>query len=111
MTVVVDKGDDVFDGAAGPYGAALADYAGPIDATTLMTEAKHATGLSDWGGRRWDEERFRHDFAILCESIEATADLSAIGRGRMRRPCRSPFPIGDRMRGAGSMPTSCTIRA
>ena len=66
------------------YGAALEDYAGPISALALMADAERATGLSGWGGRRWDEERFRHDFTTLCDAIEATGDVSARGRGRTR---------------------------
>src|SRR3546814_10740544 len=40
------------------------------------------SGLSDWGGARWDEDRFRHDLALLCGEIEVKSDLTAIGRSR-----------------------------
>lgn len=64
------------------YAAALSPYGGRIEAEALLREAESATGLADWGGKRWDEERFRHDFALLCRSIEATAQVSETGRGR-----------------------------
>lgn len=67
-------------GEAAAYSAALEPWAGPIDSEALLRAAAQATGLSDWGGRRWNEERFRHDFALLCASIEQSAELSAKGR-------------------------------
>lgn len=47
-----------------------------------MAEAKGLTGFSDWGGSRWQEERFRHDFETLCIAIEETGRVSALGRSR-----------------------------
>jgi len=64
------------------YAATLAEWTRPIAAHALLTKAEALTGLADWGGRRWQEDRFRYDFRVLCESIESTADLSAQGRSR-----------------------------
>ena len=64
------------------FASALVPYAGPIAAAALLTEAQQRTGLSDWGGKRWDEARFRHDLEILCDAIEAGATLTATGRDR-----------------------------
>lgn len=64
------------------FAAALAGFAGPIAAEALLREAEVRTGLSDWGGKRWDEERFRRDLGILCSGIEADGKLTATGRGR-----------------------------
>lgn len=47
-----------------------------------MAAAETATGLRDWGGKRWDEDRFRHDLAVLCDAIEAEAQVSEAGRSR-----------------------------
>lgn len=65
-----------------PYAGALQPWAGPIAATALIAEAEQATNLSDWGGKRWNEERFRHDFETLCRSIEDTGQVTALGRSR-----------------------------
>lgn len=67
-----------------PYAAALQPWTGPIRAESLLAEAERATGLSDWGGRRWNEDRFRHDLALLCDEIEESGQLSPVGRGRTR---------------------------
>ncbi|UNU43674.1 sulfotransferase [Sphingopyxis sp. YF1] len=64
------------------YASALAGFAAPLAAAALLAEAEARTGLSDWGGRRWGEDRFRHDFALLCDEIEASAALTATGRSR-----------------------------
>ena len=66
----------------GPYGPALGDHAGVLDGRMLLENAQRVTGLADWGGPRWNEERFRHDFDLLCRSIEDTAELSGVGRTR-----------------------------
>ncbi|MBB4614315.1 sulfotransferase family protein [Novosphingobium taihuense] len=65
-----------------PYAAIFGDWRGTLESGNLLSQAEEFTGLSDWGGRRWDEERFRYDFALLCEGIESTGDLSALGRRR-----------------------------
>jgi hypothetical protein len=67
---------------SGPYAAAIKGYSAPFSGAALLHAAEMATGLSDWGGRRWDEEAFRHDFSLLCEAIEATAEVSPVGRDR-----------------------------
>ncbi|MEZ5708309.1 MAG: sulfotransferase [Blastomonas sp.] len=67
---------------SGPYDSALADHESRISADALLAEAELRTGLSDWGGARWEEERFRHDLGLLCEEIEAGARLSVAGRSR-----------------------------
>ena len=64
------------------YVSALASFTGKLSAETLIAEAEKLTGLSGWGGKRWDEERFRHDLAVLCNAIEAEAEVSAVGRSR-----------------------------
>lgn len=66
----------------GPYAPALQPFSAKLDGVKLLRAAEQATGLSDWGGKRWEEERFRHDFARLCDAIEATADVSDAGRSR-----------------------------
>ncbi|MBV9843313.1 MAG: sulfotransferase, partial [Sphingomonadaceae bacterium] len=53
-----------------------------LAAETLIAEAETVTGLADWGGRRWSEERFRHDLSVLCAAIEATAEVTELGRSR-----------------------------
>ena len=66
----------------GSYGPALVDHAGLLDGQMLLEKAARVTGLADWGGFRWNEERFRHDFDLLCRSIEDTSELSRVGRTR-----------------------------
>ncbi|MCK9542787.1 MAG: sulfotransferase [Novosphingobium sp.] len=78
------------------YRPALAEFTGRIEGEALMREAQAATGLSDWGGRRWDEERFRHDFTLLCDAIEATAQVSHPGRSRSH--CRLHTMLVSRLR-------------
>lgn len=65
-----------------PYASALAASTGPIEADLLLREAERASGLDDWGGTRWSEERFRHDLALLCREVNDTAYLTPIGRDR-----------------------------
>ena len=65
-----------------PYAAALVPFVEPLEAGFLLAEAEQATGLADWGGHRWDEERFRHDLALMCREIEETGGLSVQGRSR-----------------------------
>lgn len=67
---------------SGPYAPALAEFGAPLAAAALLDAAEARTGLSDWGGKRWHEERFRHDLAILCDEIEAGARLTPTGRSR-----------------------------
>jgi len=67
---------------SGPYASALTGFSAPLAAPALLGEAEARSGLSDWGGARWDEDRFRHDLALLCGEIEAKSDLTAIGRSR-----------------------------
>lgn len=64
------------------YGAALAPSASPFEAPTLMTRAEQATGLADWGGARWAEERFRARLDALCRGLEGDARLHELGRSR-----------------------------
>lgn len=66
----------------GLYAAALKGYSTAYSGTSLMRDAERVTGLSDWGGKRWGEDAFRHDFALLCQSIEATAEVTPLGRDR-----------------------------
>lgn len=65
-----------------PYAPALEPFAGRFEAAGLIGAAEAATGLLDWGEKRWDEERFRHDFALLCQAIEAEAQVTPLGRSR-----------------------------
>ncbi|HMO75625.1 MAG TPA: sulfotransferase [Sphingopyxis sp.] len=67
---------------SGAYASALTGFAAPLAAEALLAEAEARTGLSDWGGKRWNEDRFRYDLAILCDEIEAKARLTATGRSR-----------------------------
>lgn len=67
---------------SGAFASALADFDDPVAADSLLREAEARTGLSDWGGKRWDDERFRRDLDILCSSIEAGARLTRTGRAR-----------------------------
>lgn len=71
---------DVGDIAA--YKAGMAGWERPLAADTLIEQAQALTALSDWGGKRWEEDRFRNDFALLCRAIEETGDLSPTGRSR-----------------------------
>lgn len=64
------------------YRAGMAGWERPLAADALIEQAQALTGLSDWGGNRWEEDRFRHDFALLCKAIEDTGDLSPKGRSR-----------------------------
>src|SRR3546814_17989660 len=66
----------------GPYASALTGFSAPLAAPALLGEAEARSGLSDWGGARWDEDRCRHDLALLCGEIEVKSDLTAIGRSR-----------------------------
>lgn len=70
------------DPAIAAYTASFAGWQGTFAADTLMDQAERLTGLSDWGGQRWEEERFRHDFGLLCAGIEATGQVTALGRRR-----------------------------
>lgn len=82
-TITVSSGHaDDWGGEATAYAGALRPYQRAFHGPTLLAEAEAATGLSDWGGRRWSEERFRHDFALLCDAIEATGEITALGRSR-----------------------------
>ncbi len=69
-------------GAQSAYTPALEPFTARLDAEGLLATAERLTGLSDWGGQRWDEERFRHDLAVLCDAIEATGELTQLGRSR-----------------------------
>jgi hypothetical protein len=64
------------------YARALRPYDGPLAAELLTAEAQAATGLSDWGGERWAEDRFHRRLAALCASLENEAGLTALGRTR-----------------------------
>ena len=64
------------------YAGALKPFVGKISSESLMAEAELATGLNDWGGSRWGEDRFRHDLDLLCSAMEDEATLSALGRTR-----------------------------
>ena len=68
--------------AGTPYAAALARFDGRFDGAALLAAAEAATGLADWGGKIWDEDRFRHDFVVLCTALETEAQLDPHGRSR-----------------------------
>jgi hypothetical protein len=85
-----------FDPAAGAYAAALQPFGQQLEPAALLRAAEQATGLSDWGGKRWDQDRFHHDFALLCDGIEATAQVSPAGRSRTR--CRLHTMLVSRLR-------------
>ncbi|CAN7539372.1 sulfotransferase [Phenylobacterium sp. LjRoot219] len=67
---------------ASVYAAALRPYTGPLAALTIMAEAEQATGLSNWGGERWDEFGFRRRLEVLCRALETEANLTPTGRSR-----------------------------
>ncbi|MBV1688928.1 sulfotransferase [Novosphingobium sp. G106] len=50
-----------------------------MSADAMINDAELSTGLSDWGG-----DEFRHPFTVLVESAEREADLTEIGRQRLR---------------------------
>ncbi len=52
---------------------------GKLDAIALIEEAQRTAGLSDWG-----EDDFRSPLKVLVNAAETEADLSAIGRERLR---------------------------
>src|SRR5450830_1043710 len=59
----------------------LADIARkPLDAETLMAEAKGNTGLSDFG-----EDAFREPLELLLYSMEKEARLNLLGRYQIRK--------------------------
>lgn len=64
------------------YAAALEPCAGPFTLTSLMDRAERATGLGDWGGLRWAEDRFRMRLEALCAGLEGEARLHDVGRSR-----------------------------
>lgn len=49
----------------------------------LLTRAEDTCGLTDWGGDRWGEPRFRDRLAILCSDLENVAALNDHGRSRV----------------------------
>ncbi len=64
------------------YARAFVSYGAELTAQTLLAEAEQATGLLNWGGKRWAEENFRARFNALCTSLETEAQLTPIGRSR-----------------------------
>ena len=64
------------------YGRALKPYDGPLSPEVLIAEAEQATGLSDWGGERWGEARFRGRLQALCTALENESFLTPVGRSR-----------------------------
>lgn len=64
------------------YARALQPFRGDFEATALLQEAEQATGMTDWGGKRWNEDRFRADLALFCTALEAEAALTPRGRDR-----------------------------
>lgn len=64
------------------YSAALEPCALPFEARAIMARAERATGLGDWGGARWAEERFRVRLDALCRGLEDNARLHELGRSR-----------------------------
>jgi predicted heme/steroid binding protein len=65
------------------YAAALEPCAAAFQVSTLLARAERATGLGDWGGRRWAEDRFRLRLAALCQGLEGEALLHEVGRSRV----------------------------
>jgi hypothetical protein len=64
------------------YAPALAPFVGTFSPDTLLAAAEAATGLSDWGGDRWAEQRFRERLALFCKDLESDARLNTRGRSR-----------------------------
>jgi hypothetical protein len=64
------------------YAAALESFDGVFTADALLAEAEAATGLSNWGGTRWHEGKFRALLNALCQSLENEAALTKQGRSR-----------------------------
>ncbi len=64
------------------YAAALKPCAAAFEPPALMARAEAATGLGDWGGPRWAEDRFRARLDALCQGLEGEARLHDLGRSR-----------------------------
>lgn len=64
------------------YQAGMSGWTDPLSPDVLLALAENLTGLSDWGGQRWDEDEFRHSFTLLCNGIEETGEVSGQGRQR-----------------------------
>jgi hypothetical protein len=64
------------------YGPALRPFDQHLSPEALLRAAEQSTGVSDWGGERWSEAGFRERLAVLCDSLETEADLTALGRSR-----------------------------
>jgi hypothetical protein len=64
------------------YAAACEPCADRFTAPAVMRRAEVATGLADWGGERWGQDRFVARLDALCHGLEADAHLHALGRSR-----------------------------
>jgi hypothetical protein len=64
------------------YSTALAACNDPFEASALMARAERATGLVDWGGSLWAEDRFKSRLEALCQGLEDDAQLHDLGRSR-----------------------------
>ena len=64
------------------YAATVESFDRLLTSEALLAEAQAATGLSDWGGERWEEAGFRRRFGTLCASLENEAQLNVRGRAR-----------------------------
>ena len=73
-------GGNLAQGEAAAYASALEPWTGAIDGEALLRAAEAVTGLSDWGGRRWNEERFRHDDQIRQKAHPAIQLLPGGGQ-------------------------------
>lgn len=64
------------------YAPCLRPFEKRLVAEELLAEVARGTGLVDWGGEDFREGRFRERLALLCESLESEAEMSALGRSR-----------------------------
>jgi len=64
------------------YGAALKPHVADFDPNSLLATAEAATGLHNWGGKRWSESRFRQRLSAFCHDLDGVAALTSIGRSR-----------------------------
>lgn len=64
------------------FAGELKPFDGPFDPGALRAQAEAATGLRDWGGAHYADDRFRARLDALCHSLETEAVLTSIGRTR-----------------------------
>ncbi len=66
------------------YAEAMGSGPGRLDAEEMLDQACRSAKLGCFGTSASEIERFRHDFSILCSSLNEEANLSEIGYRRAR---------------------------